>query len=66
MTHKQVSHKKETRGNSGWVLALERAELSLYKNRARRSQIMEAIRFFQEQIKNGAPWPLKPKLSRKR
>lgn len=58
MTQNKVSHQKEKRGNNGWTLALERAELALYKNRARKSQIMQAIRFFEEQIKNGTPWPL--------
>jgi hypothetical protein len=66
MTHKQVSRKTSKRGNNGWAMALERAELALYKNRARKTQIMQAIRFFQEQIKTGTPWPLKPQLSRKR
>jgi hypothetical protein len=61
MTQKKVSRKTVKRGNSGWAVALERAELALYKNRARKSQIMQAIRFFQEQIKKGTPWPSKPK-----
>jgi hypothetical protein len=65
MTQKKVSRKKEKTGNTRWVLALEQAELALYKNRARKSQIMQAIRFFQEQIKNGTPWPSKPALPRK-
>ena len=66
MPLKQVTNKKENIGKEGWVLALERAELALYKNKARRSQIMQAMRFFQEQIKKGVPWPLEPKLSNKR
>jgi hypothetical protein len=66
MAQKKVSRNKEKTGNKGWALALEQAELALYKNRARKSNIMQAIRFFQEQIKNGTPWPLKPKLSQKR
>jgi len=65
MTHKRVSRKKEKRGNKEWAVALEHAELALYKNRARRTQIMQAIRFFQEQIKNGTPWPAKPNVSEK-
>jgi hypothetical protein len=47
-------------------MALERAELALYKNRARKTQIMQAIRFFQEQINQGTPWPSQPKVSEKR
>jgi hypothetical protein len=65
MAHKQVSRKTLKRGNSGWALALERAELALYKNRARKAQIIQAIRFFQEQIKTGTPWPVKPKYLQK-
>jgi len=66
MTQNKVSRKTVKRGNNGWAMALERAELALYKNRARKSQIMQAIRFFQEQVKNGTPWPLKPKVSKTR
>jgi hypothetical protein len=66
ISQKQVIDNKENRGKAGWALALERAELALYKNRARRSQIMQAIRLFQGKIKEGAPWPLQPKLSKKR
>ncbi len=66
MTPKQVSVKKEKTGNNGWALALDQAELSLYKNKARKSQIMKAILFFKEQIKKGVPWPLEPKISKKR
>jgi hypothetical protein len=65
MPRKQVTNKKENTGKAGWALALERAELALYKNRAHRSQIMQAIRFFQEQIKRGVPWPLESKISKK-
>lgn len=66
MTLKKVRSKNLKRGNYEWALALEQAELALYKNRARKSQIMQAIRFFQEQIKNGTPWPSKTKVSPKR
>jgi len=65
MARKQGKNNNKNIGKAGWALALERAELALYKNRARRTQIIQAIRFFQEQIKSGAPWPLEPKLSRK-
>jgi len=54
------------RGNNGWALALEQAELALYKNRARKAHIMQAIRFFQEQIKKGIPWPTKARISKTR
>jgi hypothetical protein len=66
MPRKQVTSNNENIGKLEWASALERAELALYKNIARRSQIMQAIRFFQEQIKTGAPWPLGPKISKKR
>ena len=66
MPQKQVSVNSVAKGNIGWELAIERAELALYKNRARRSQIMAAIRFFQEQIKNRVPWPLEPIKPKKR
>jgi hypothetical protein len=64
MPHKQVTNNTSQTGNTGWVLALERAELALYKNRGRRMQIMEAIRFFEEQIKNREPWPRSDKKSK--
>jgi len=66
MPRKQGKRKMVNTGNNGWALALEQAELALYKNRALKSQIMHAIDFFQEQIKKGAPWPLEPTLSKKR
>jgi hypothetical protein len=66
MPQKKVSDKREKTGNNGWALALEHAELALYKNRARKSQILKAILFFREQIKNDTPWPMKPKISGKR
>jgi len=66
MPQKQVSRKNNKIGNTGWALALEQAEFALYKNRARKSQIIQAINFFQEQIKNGTPWPLKAGIIHKR
>jgi hypothetical protein len=65
MPRKQVRNKKENTGNTGWALALERAEFALYKNRARKAQIMQAIRFFQEQIKKGVSWPMESKVAKK-
>jgi hypothetical protein len=66
MPENKVRNNVVKTGNGGWALALERAELALYKNRARRSQIMKAIRFFQDQIKSGVPWPLEPDTSKKK
>jgi len=60
MPQNKVSSKKEKTGNNEWALAIEQAELELYKVKARKSQIIKAILFFKEQIKNGTPWPLKP------
>jgi len=65
MPRKQVRNNKEHTGKTRWALALERAELALYKNRERRSQIMLAIRFFQEQIKKRVQWPMEPILTKK-
>jgi hypothetical protein len=66
MPHKKVSSKNEKKGKHEWALAIEQAEIELYKAKARKSQIMQAIRFFQEQIKSGTPWPSKQSLPNKR
>jgi len=44
---------------------LERAEAALYRNRAQRSRLLAAIRLFQENIRNGEPWPVKGQLKLK-
>jgi len=65
MTHKKNKHNDDKKSKNTWTLALERAELALYKNRARRSQIIQSIRFFQEQIKRGVPWPVERQVPEK-
>jgi len=61
--------KSKTNANSGkqngWGLMLERAEAALYRNRAQRSRLLAAIRLFQENIRNGEPWPVKGQLKLK-
>jgi hypothetical protein len=57
-TGKKVNNTRTANtGKVGWELALEQAKSHLYKNRMQRSRLMTAIRFFQEKIKNGDPWP---------
>jgi hypothetical protein len=38
---------------------LERAEAALYRNRAQRARLFAAIRLFQQNIRDGEPWPIK-------
>lgn len=37
---------------------LDRAEIALYKNRARRSRLLAAIKLFKDKIRTGEPWPV--------
>jgi len=45
-------------GNTVWEVALSRAELALSKNKAQRARLRTAIRFFQDKIQKGEPWPV--------
>jgi hypothetical protein len=51
---------------NGWESLLERAESALYRNRAQRSRLLAAIRLFQQNIRNGEPWPIKEPLKRQK
>jgi hypothetical protein len=66
MPRKQGKRKTLNTGKHGWALALEHAQLALYKNRARKSQILQAMQFFEEQIKNNSPFPIESEISKTR
>jgi hypothetical protein len=65
MSSKRVkaNNKSKSGKQSEWEQLLERAEAALYRNRAQRSRLLAAIRLFQENIRNGEPWPVKEPLN---
>jgi hypothetical protein len=55
----KINYSAKSGKQNGWALMLERAEAALYRNRAQRTRILAAISLFQENIRNGEPWPIK-------
>lgn len=57
-TGKMVNKNRTTEtGNSGWALAIARAQEHLQKNRIQAARLRAALRVFRKMARAGKPWP---------
>ena len=42
---------------TGWEMAINRAHSHLSKNKVQAAKLRAAIRFFEEELRRGEPWP---------